>query len=184
MGLNNTHLSFIIVIDLLLGANVLTPLSCFTFDNLICSLEVMAHCSPLSEVAVANVAEVENVDRVPDAAEMVQMVGERTRNSDGGGHASSPDVGDDSLGEGASDDENSRTYYFGSSTITVGKIKEMIEKGYFTEGEGRVPEAKIVPEPDSNEAVVYEYFFVAGLHMPPHPLWLTFCSSFRRSCIN
>jgi hypothetical protein len=30
-------------------------------------------------------------------------------------------------------------YYFGSSTITVGKIKDMEEKGYFLEDEARAP---------------------------------------------
>jgi hypothetical protein len=165
MGLGSVHLPFIIAIDLLLGTDALAPLSCFTFDNLICSPEVMTRCNLLSEVVAANAA---NVDRVADAAEMVRTIGERPGASDGGGHVSIPDVGDDSLGEGASDDENSRTYYFGLSTITVGKIKEMVEKN-FTEGEGRVPGAETVPEPDSDEAVVYEDFFVAGLRMPPHP---------------
>jgi hypothetical protein len=28
---------------------------------------------------------------------------------------------------------------------------------------------KTVPEPDNDEAVMYEDFFVAGLHMPSHP---------------
>jgi hypothetical protein len=60
---------------------------------------------------------------------------------------------------GASDDEHSRTYYFGSSTITRGKIKQMVEKGYFAEGEAREPRAKMIPEPDDDEAVVYEDFF-------------------------
>jgi hypothetical protein len=36
-------------------------------------------------------------------------------------------------------------------------------------GEAHTPGAKTVPEPDSNEVVVYEDFFVAGLCMPPHP---------------
>jgi hypothetical protein len=169
MGLRNAHLPFIITIDLLLGADVLAPLSHYAFDNLVCSPEVMARRSPLSEVAAANVAEVENADRVADAAEMVRMVAKRSEASNGGGHVSSLDAGDDSLGEGAFNDKNSRTYYFGSSTITVGKIKEMVEKGYFTEGEGRAPGAKTVPKPDNDEDMVYEGFFVAGLRMPPHP---------------
>jgi hypothetical protein len=29
--------------------------------------------------------------------------------------------------------------------------------------------AETVPESDNDEAVVYQDFFVAGLHMPPHP---------------
>jgi hypothetical protein len=55
--------------------------------------------------------------------------------SDGKGHSLSARRTDDSTDGGASDDENSRTYYFGASTITLGKIKEMVEKGYFAECE-------------------------------------------------
>jgi hypothetical protein len=61
-----------------------------------------------------------------------------------------------------------RTYYFGSSTITIGKINEMKEKRYFAEDEAHAPGAKTVPDPNNDEAVVYEDFFVTGLHMPPH----------------
>jgi hypothetical protein len=129
----------------------------------------MARCSPLSDVAAANATEVENVDRVADATEIVRTVGEKPAASDGEGHVSSPDAAGDSLGEGASDDENLHAYYFGSSTIIVGKIKEMVERGYFVEGEAHAPGAKTVSEPENDEGVVYEDFFVAGLHMPPHP---------------
>jgi hypothetical protein len=141
----------------------------FTFFNLAYSLKVMACCSLLGEVVAANVAEMENVDKVADAAEVMQTVGERHGASDGEGHISSLDAGDDLLSEGASNDKNSQTYYFGSSTITVGKIKKMVEKGYFTEGEGHAFGGETVPEPDSDEAIVYEDFFVADLRMPPHP---------------
>jgi hypothetical protein len=56
-----------------------------------------------------------------------------------------------------------------SSTITVGKIKEMEEKCYFPEGEARAPGDETVQEPNGDKAVVYEDFFIAGLRMPPHP---------------
>jgi hypothetical protein len=56
-----------------------------------------------------------------------------------------------------------------SSTITIGKIMEMEEKGYFLESEARTPGAETVPEPNGDEAVVYEDFFIIGLCMPPHP---------------
>jgi hypothetical protein len=56
--------SFFIVIDLLQPAHALTLISCFAFDDLVYSSEVMARCSLLSEVAATNVAEMENVDRV------------------------------------------------------------------------------------------------------------------------
>jgi hypothetical protein len=61
-----------------------------------------------------------------------------------------------------------RTCYFGLSTITVGKIKEMEERGYFPEGEGRAPGAETVLVPNSDEAVIFEDFYIAGLRMPPH----------------
>jgi hypothetical protein len=60
-------------------------------------------------------------------------------------------------------------YYFKSSTITVGKIKMMVKKGYFVDGEAHALTAETVSEPDNDEVVVYEDFFVAGLRMPPHP---------------
>jgi hypothetical protein len=129
----------------------------------------MAHCSTLSEVAATNAAEVENVDRVADAAEVVWTVGVMPRASDGEGHVSSLDTGDNLLGEGAPDDKNSRTYYFGSSTITIGNITEMVEKGYFAKGEACAPGAKTVPNPNNDEAIVFEDFFIAGLRMPLHP---------------
>jgi hypothetical protein len=46
------------------------------------------------------------------------------------------------------------------SIITIGKIKEMVEKGYLMEGEGCVPGTEMKPEPDSDEAVVSEDFFL------------------------
>jgi hypothetical protein len=55
------------------------------------------------------------------------------------------------------------------STITVGKIKEMVEKDYFPKGGARAPGTETMPEPDDDEAVVYEDYFVAGLRMPLHP---------------
>jgi hypothetical protein len=112
---------------------------------------------------------VENVNRVANAAEVMQSDGESHGASDGEGHISSLNAGDVLFGEGASDDENSRTYYFGSLTIPISKIKEMVEKEYFIEGEAHAPRAKTVPEPDSNEAIVYEDFFIAGLRMPLLP---------------
>jgi hypothetical protein len=169
MGLGSAHLPFIIAIDLLRATDALTLLLRFDFDNLFYSPEVMARCSPLNEVATANAVEVENVDRVADAAEVVRTICERYRASDGEGHVSSPDVGDNSLGEGASDNENSRTYYFGSSTITVGKIKEMVEKGYSRKAKLARRGLKQCWSPTAMKPLCMKIFFVAGLHMPPHP---------------
>jgi hypothetical protein len=127
----------------------------------------MARCSPLGEAA-ATVVEVENIDEAVVAAELERAFGENCVTSDGENCPASLDA-EDALVEGASDGEKLRTYYFGSSTITVGKIKEMVEKGYFLEGEARVPGAETVPEPNSNEVMVYEDFFVTSLPMSPHP---------------
>jgi hypothetical protein len=45
----------------------------------------------------------------------------------------------------------------------------MVEKGYFTDGDARVPRAESMSESDDNEAIVYDDFFVAGLCKPPLP---------------
>jgi hypothetical protein len=85
--------------------------------------------APLVKLLLARRWRWEKMDKVASAAEIARTVSENSTASDGEGCLLSPDAADDSLGEGASDDENSWTYYFGSSTITVGKIKEMVEKG-------------------------------------------------------
>jgi hypothetical protein len=128
----------------------------------------MAHCNPLGE-ATTRAVEVENIDRVVVMTDIEWTISENPAASDGEERLLSPGTADDSLGEGGSNDENSRTYYFGSSTITIGKIKEMVEKGYFLEGEPRAPRAETVLEPDNDEAIVYKDFFVASLRIPSHP---------------
>jgi hypothetical protein len=45
----------------------------------------------------------------------------------------------------------------------------MVEKGYFVNDEARAPLSEAVPEPEDDEAVVYEDFFAAGVRMPLHP---------------
>jgi hypothetical protein len=126
----------------------------------------MASCSPLGEVA-ANATEVENIDEVVVVAELEHVFGEDPAASDGEKCRARPDI-EDTLKEGVSDDANSKTYYFGLSTISVDKIKEMEEKGYFLEDEAHTLGVETVLEPNDNEAVVYEDFFVVGLCMPPH----------------
>jgi hypothetical protein len=136
------------------------------FNDFCCFQEVMACCSPLDEAA-AGMAEVENMDEIVVAAELERAFGENPTISNVEWCPVSPDA-EDTLSEGGSGNENSRAYYFGSSTITVGKIKEMVEKCYFPEGGAHAPGTETMPEPDDDEAVVYEDFFVAGLCMPPH----------------
>jgi hypothetical protein len=88
---------------------------------------------------------------------------------------------EEDMGEGASDSAKPRTCYFGSSTITVKNIKEMDERGYFPEGVGRAPGIETVPEPNDDEAVVYDLPACACLHILH---WLIFFYIFRRSCIS
>jgi hypothetical protein len=61
-----------------------------------------------------------------------------------------------------------RSYYFMSSTVTVSRIREMIDHSYFTEGMGCAPREETVLEPNASEAVVFDEFFTVGLRMPPH----------------
>jgi hypothetical protein len=135
----------------------------------------MAHCSPLGEAA-AGVAEVENIDEE-------HAFGENPVASDGEKCLASPDA-EHTLSKSGSDNENSLTYYFGSSTITVGKIKEMVEKGYFLKGRAHAPGAETMSEPDNDEAMVYEDFLslaCAWLHIQ---LWLIFYSTSKHNCIS
>jgi hypothetical protein len=126
----------------------------------------MARCSPLGETT-ASVVGAENVDRATIAAELKRAFGENPATSNGERCPTGPNARD-ALGEGGSSSENSWTCYFGSSTITVGKINEMVEKGYFSEGEARAPGAEIVLELDNDKAVVYEDFFYRWLaHASP-----------------
>jgi hypothetical protein len=129
--------------------------------------KVMARCSPLDKV-VAGMTEVGNVDEAVVAGELEREFGENPTASDGERRPVSPDA-EDILSKGGSGNENLRTYYFGSSTITVSKIKEMVEKGYFLKDGAHTPGAETVLESENNEVVVYDDFFVTGLCMPPHP---------------
>jgi hypothetical protein len=126
----------------------------------------MSRCSPLSE-ATATAREVENMAEITVSAELEHKFGENPAASDDERYATSPNAEDD-LDEGASDNVELQTCYFGSLTITVGRIKEMEERGYFPKGEGCTPGAKTVLEPNGDEAIVYENFFIAGLRIPLH----------------
>jgi hypothetical protein len=77
----------------------------------------MTHCSPLGEAA-ARMKEVEDLDEAVVASELEHAFGENPTAFDGEKHLASLD-GENTLSEGGSDNENSRIYYFGSSTITI-----------------------------------------------------------------
>jgi hypothetical protein len=89
----------------------------------------MSHCSPLDEVAAA-AAGVENMEETTVSAELESSFGENPTACDGKRYVVSLNAVDD-LTEGASDNAKLRTCYFRSSTITVGKIKEMKKKLLF-----------------------------------------------------
>jgi hypothetical protein len=113
----------------------------------------MAHCSSLDEAG--RVVGVEDMDEALVAAELERAFGEEP--------AVSP-AGEGVLSEGAA----MHTHYFGALAITMGKIKEMEEKGYFAKDEAHASGAKTVSEPHNDEAMVFKDFFVADLRMPPH----------------
>jgi hypothetical protein len=59
------------------------------------------------------------------------------------------------------------TVEFGNSRISSVRVLEMQRLGYFGGSVGRAPGAEEVLEPEG-ELVVFEAFFVAGLHLPTH----------------
>jgi hypothetical protein len=46
----------------------------------------------------------------------------------------------------------------------------MLDNGYFANAMGHEPREEIVPEPHTDEVVLFEEFFTAGLRMRPHPV--------------
>jgi hypothetical protein len=59
------------------------------------------------------------------------------------------------------------TVEFGVSRISLVRVQDMQQLGYFGSGVGRVPGAEEVPEPEG-ELVIFEAFFTAGLRLPAH----------------
>jgi hypothetical protein len=64
--------------------------------------------------------------------------------------------------------ELARSYDFRASSVTVGRIRQLEPLGYFAEGLACESGEETVPEPNTNEAIVFKEFFVVGLRMPPH----------------
>jgi hypothetical protein len=62
-----------------------------------------------------------------------------------------------------------QSYDFRMSSVTVGRIRQLESLRYFAKGSAHEPGEETVPEPNHDEVVVFEEFFMAGLHMPPHP---------------
>jgi hypothetical protein len=64
-------------------------------------------------------------------------------------------VGSQSNVEGDSNEGScTHSYNFGPSTITVGRIQEMIKLGYFAEGGARALREETILELENNEPVV------------------------------
>jgi hypothetical protein len=85
------------------------------------------------------------------------------------GSGSSKASSKDAVDAHATIDEGSLTYCCGALTITISCICEMADKGYFVKGDDRTPGEETTPKPSDFEALVFEDFFIAGLHMPLHP---------------
>jgi hypothetical protein len=58
-------------------------------------------------------------------------------------------------------------------------LKKWADKGYFVEGEARAPGEETTPEPNDDEVVIFEDFFVAGLRMPPHSVLVNILLKFQ-----
>jgi hypothetical protein len=59
------------------------------------------------------------------------------------------------------------TMEFGTSRISLVRVQEMQELGYFGDGVGRVPGTEEIPEPEG-KLVLFEAFFIAGLRLLAH----------------
>jgi hypothetical protein len=59
------------------------------------------------------------------------------------------------------------TVEFGVSRISSVRVQDMQKLGYFGNGDGRVPRAEEIPEPEG-EIVVFEAFFTTDLWLPAH----------------
>jgi hypothetical protein len=65
--------------------------------------------------------------------------------------------------------ELARSYGFGALSVMVSHILQLESLRYFAKHSMYEPGEETVPEPNPDEVVVFEEFFVMGLRMPPHP---------------
>jgi hypothetical protein len=63
-----------------------------------------------------------------------------------------------------------RSCNFDLSTVTVSRIRDMIDHGYFAEGGAHTPGEETIPKPKNDEPIIFEEFFTAGFRIPPHPV--------------
>jgi hypothetical protein len=55
------------------------------------------------------------------------------------------------------------TFGFNPSFVTKGRILEMEDLGYFPKGDGKIPGEEVVLEPQWDEVIIFEDYFVDGL---------------------
>jgi hypothetical protein len=155
---------------------------CFFLRLLTLSSKAMARCSPLGEAA-ATALEVKNIDKPTVVAELERAFGENPAVFGGESRRGSPDA-KDALIEGGSDGEKLRTYYFGSSTITIGKIKEMVEKVTSWRAKPKLQGLKLCQSPTATKPWYMRTFLsLACPYLCIWP-WLTFFCTSKRNCIN
>jgi hypothetical protein len=71
------------------------------------------------------------------------------------------------------------SFDFGRSKVTKGHISDFESSSrFFPKGFARPLGIESVPVPNKDEAVVFEDFFAAGLHIPPHPVLLDILRKF------
>jgi hypothetical protein len=84
------------------------------------------------------------------------------------------------ISEGESDaGSHTCSYYFGPSIVTMTQNDEMMDQGYFTEGGARAPGEETIPEPERNEAIVFEEIFTTRLRMSSNPILLDILLKFQ-----
>jgi hypothetical protein len=63
------------------------------------------------------------------------------------------------------------TFNFYHSNVGMTRVMTLESNAqYFLKGYYQAPGTKMIPKPHANEVVVFEDFFVMGLHMPSHPM--------------
>ena len=80
---------------------------------------------------------------------------ESSENSSSDAKRESDTVSQNAEGSAKDADDASHSYWFGPSTITVSRIREMSDLRYFVEGDARAPGEEVVPNPADDEAIVF-----------------------------
>jgi hypothetical protein len=85
---------------------------------------------------------------------------EETTTGSSSGDASSDKFGDGTYAPGEESKivdplESSRSYDFGASTATIGRIRQLETLGYFDEGSAREPGEEVILELADDEAVIF-----------------------------